>query len=236
MALPKIITATYDVTVPFINLKVKVRQMLVKEEKILLMAKQSEEKTEQINAIKQVVQNCLVTDKIDVDNIPFFATEYLFLKIRSFSVSNKAKAAFRDNEDSKIYNFDVELDKVELRRVEEQSNAVDLGGGISVLLKYPPTSLFTTKGVNNLADEKAFETILSKCIEKIFHNEEIYFPDDVTEEEMTEFINSIPSKSYEKIQAFFNSIPTLFYEIKYTNSMGTERTITMETLEDFFTF
>lgn len=236
MALPKITHPTFDVTIPITNRKVKVRPMLVKEEKILLMAKQSEDRADQLEAIKQVVQNCIVTDNISVDNIAFFETEFLFLKIRSASISSKGKAAYRDNEDEKIYNFDIDLDKVILKAQNEASPNIDIGGGIAITLSYPPTSVFTSKDFFALDDTKVFEHILTKCLNKIYQGDEAFDPKQAKPEELDEFINSIPSKSYEKIQEFFNSIPTLFYEIKYQNSKGTERTITLTTLDDFFTF
>lgn len=236
MALPKITHPTFDVTIPITNKKVKVRPMLVKEEKILLMAKQSEERSEQLEAIKQVVQNCIITDNVSVDNIAFFEMEYLFLKIRAASISSKGKAAYRDNEDNKVYNFDIDLDKVVLKSSAEVSPNIDLGGNIAIALSYPPTSVFTSKEFFTLDDSKVFEHIFTKCLNKIYQGDEAFDPKQATPEELAEFVNSIPSKSYEKIQEFFNAIPTLFYEIKYQNEMGTERTITLTTLDDFFTF
>lgn len=236
MALPKISTPTYDVSIPYSNRKIKYRPMTVKEEKILLMAKQSEERIEQLSSIKQVVQNCIITEKVNVENIAFFETEYLFLKIRGVSVSNKTTAIFKDNQDEKQYTFNIDLDKVTLKAPSESPNTIDLGDGISITLFYPPTSIFTSSGIDTMGEDKAFESILMKCVDKIYQGEEIFSTKDSTPEELVEFINSIPSKAFEKIQEFFNSIPTLFYEIKYTNSMGTERTITLTTLDDFFTF
>jgi hypothetical protein len=210
--------------------------MTVKEEKVLLMAKQSEDRLEQVSSIKQVVQNCIITEKVNVDNIAFFETEYLFLKIRGASVSNKAKAVFKDNQDEKQYSFDIDLDKVILNAPKDVPNTVDLGDGISITLSYPPTSIFIANNLAEMGDDKVFESILTKCIDKIYQGDSVFNPKDSTPEELVEFINSIPSKSFEKIQEFFNSIPTLFYEIKYTNSMGTERTIPLTTIDDFFTF
>lgn len=236
MALPKISYPTFDVTIPVTNRKIKVRPMLVKEEKILLMAKQSADKAEQLGTLKQVVQNCIVSEGISVDNIAFFECEYLFLKIRAASISTKAKAAYRDNEDNKVYNFEIDLDKVTLQPDSAPEMSIDLGGGIAMTLTYPPTSVFTTKGFFDLSDDAVFETVLTSCISKIYEGEKVYNPKDASPEEMEEFVSSIPSKNYEKIREFFDSIPSLFYEIKYKNANGTERTITMRTLDDFFTF
>jgi hypothetical protein len=210
--------------------------MLVKEEKILLMAKQSEDKAEQLGALKDVVQSCIVSDNISVDKIAFFECEYLFMKIRAASISSKAKAAYRDNEDNKVYNFEIDLDQVTLQPASAPETSIDLGGSIAMTLTFPPTSVFTTKGFFDLGDDETFETVLVACISKIFEGEKVFNPKDATPEELKEFVSSIPSKTYEKIREFFDSIPTLFYEIKYKNANGTERTITLRTLDDFFTF
>jgi len=115
MALPKITHPMFDVIIPSTKTKIKIRPMLVKEEKILLMAKNGEEETEILAAVNQVVNNCIITDGIDVDKLALFDVEYLFVKIRAVSVSNVSKVSYKDNEDEKIYDFEVDLNNVEVK-------------------------------------------------------------------------------------------------------------------------
>ena len=234
--LPKLSHPTFDVIIPTTKEKVKVRPMLVKEEKILLIAKQSDDRAEQLNAIKQVCNNCIVTPNVKVDDLAFVDMEYLFLKIRSFSISNKVKVSYRDNEDEKVYNFELDFDKVETKQETESNPVIDLGDNISLVLRYPPVSVYTDKSFFNLEDDKVFETILLSSMTKIFENDKAYDCKSVQKAELLEFINSIPAKQYEKIQEFFNSVPTLYYAIEYKNEKETERKIELRTLEDFFTF
>jgi hypothetical protein len=236
MALPKLSHPTFDIKLPSNGEKIKCRPMLVKEEKLLLMAKQSGERLDQLNALKQVVTNCVVSDKFDVEKIPFVDMEYMFLKIRELSVSAIAKASFRDNGDDKVYDFDIDLSKVEVKADDQASPSVDLGDGVTVVLKYPTVEVYTTKKFFDLKEEDVFEYVLSKSIDKIFEGDKMYDMKLVSDKELKEFIESIPSKHYEKIQQFFQNAPTLYYKIEYENSNGEKRTIELKTLDDFFTF
>ena len=169
--LPKLSQPTFDVVIPTTKQTIKVRPMLVKEEKILLMAKQSDDRADQLNAIKQVCNNCMVTPNVKVDDLAFVDMEYLFLKIRSYSISNKTKASYRDNEDEKVYNFEIDFDKVEVKQDTESNPVIDLGDNISLVLRYPPVSVYTDKEFFNLSDDKVFtksflEKLIVFCSEK----------------------------------------------------------------------
>lgn len=236
MALPKLSHPTFEVKLPSNNEKLKCRPMLVKEEKILLVAKQSGERLDQLNAIKQVVTNCVVSDKFNIDTMPFVDMEYLFLKIRELSVSSTAKASFRDNGDDKVYDFDIDLTKVEVKADDQVSPSIDLGEGVTVVLKYPSVAVYTAKQFFDLKEEEIFEYVLMKSIDKIFEGDKMYDMKMVSDKELKEFIESIPSKHYEKIQQFFQNAPTLYYKIEYENSNNEKRTIELKTLDDFFTF
>lgn len=236
MALPKLSHPTFDIKLPSNGQSIKCRPMLVKEEKLLLMAKQSGERLDQLNALKQVITNCVITDKFDCNTIPFVDMEYMFLKIRELSVSSTAKASFRDNGDDKVYNFDIDLSKVEVKTDEQLSPSIDLGNDVTIVLKYPSVEVYTQKRFFDLKEEEIFEYVLSKSIEKIFEADKVHDMKLVSEKELKEFIESIPSKHYEKIQQFFEKAPTLYYKIEYENSKGDKRTIELKTLDDFFTF
>lgn len=237
MSLPKIKHPTFDITIDLTSRKVKIRPMLVKEEKILLMAKQSDDRQEQLNAIRQVVTNCVVSE-IDCNQLSLFEIEYIFIKIRSLSISSKAKVAYRDSEDDKVYSFEVDLDKVQLIQKSDKpaSNVVNLDGSVVIVLKYPPISLYTQGNFFDLNDEQVFDAVVAGSIDKIYDSQQTYDLSTTSEQELKEFIDQIPAEQYQQIQQFFNDIPTLDYKIDYTNSKGTKRTITLSTLDDFFTF
>jgi len=234
MALPKIQQPLFDCTIPTTKKKVKVRPMLVKEEKILLIAKQAADRADYLNAIKQVVNNC-VTDSINIDQLTLADIEYLFTKIRANSIGNVVKVSYKDLEDEKDYDFEIDLNKVEITPLPE-TNKFEIAPGIYISLRYPPVTLFTNSDMLNLQEDEAFEATMIACLDKIFEGDKIHNCADSSKEELKEFIDSIPAKAFEDLQKFFAATPTLFYDIKYTNSKGTERTIPLRSLEDFFTF
>jgi len=231
--LPKIEHPTFEVTIPSIKTKIRMRPMLVKEEKILLMAKQSESRKEVLDAIKQIVNNCTVSDA-KLDKITLFDLEYLFIKLRSASISNIAKVSYRDNEDDKVYDFEVDLEKLELT-TSDKSNVVELPG-YQLTLRYPPLSMYVEEGFFDLDDGAVFDRILAASLDKIFEGDTAFSVDSASKEEIQAFVDSIPAKYYTNIRNFFLDAPHFSHEIRYTNSKGTERVIKMTTLDDFFIF
>lgn len=235
--LPKLKTPLFDVNIPSLNKKVKARPMTVKEEKLLLMAKQSGERLDQLKAILQVINNCLQAKDVVVEELCFYDLEYLFLKIREQSISGKSKVAYRDNEDEKIYNFDIDFEDIEIKKPEKEvKNIVELEDDISMVLKYPAASLYISEEFFKLEETEIFEYILLNSIDKICQGETIYNRKTMDIKELKEFIETIPSKKYEEIQEFFDNVPSLYYKIEYTNEKGTKREIELKSIDDFFTF
>lgn len=233
--LPKIQSPIFDVIIPSTQKKIKIRPMLVKEEKILLMAKQSRDKKDILNSVIQIVNNCIVTSDINIEKLALFDIEYLFLKIRAVSISNVASVSYKDNEDEKIYKFDIDLDKIEVDK-PKINNVVNIGSNLSLVLRYPQTAIYLEDGFFDLPEDKLFDKILASSIDKIFEGEKVYTADGSSKEEIQEFIDSIPAKEYTTIREFLVNTPSINYEIKYTNQKGTERIIKLTTLDDFFTF
>jgi hypothetical protein len=236
--LPKISHPTIDVNVPSLKKKIRLRPMLVKEEKILLFAKESKDESDIFTAIKQVVNNCIVTPNTNVNEFTIFDLEYLFLKIRSFSISNISNVSYIDNEDQKVYDFQINLEKIEVSYPESISNTIKIDDKISVQLKYPSAKLYDDKqmllkseNLNELVDY-----VIKSCIDKIFVGDEIHDIKNASEKELDEFLESLPIKAYDNIKDFFNNTPSLKYEIDYKNSLGNDRKIILSTLNDFFTF
>ena len=234
--LPKLSQPTFDVVVPTTKQKLKIRPMIVKEEKILLIAKQSDDKIEQFNAIRQICTNCIVSPSVDLGNFALVDLEYIFLKIRGFSISNKASVSYKDNEDEKVYTFEVDFDKVDIKQQESVQPVIQLSDGVSIQLRYPPVSLYADGSFFQLEDQQLFDRILLSSVVKIFQNDSVFDCSTIPQDELIEFINNIPAKYYQQFQQFFNSAPELHYVIEYTNSKQTPRKIELRTLDDFFIF
>lgn len=231
MALPKISTPILSFVIPSTQEIKKFRPFLVKEEKILLLAQQGED-NDSLTALKQVITNCC-HDTIDVDKLTTFDIEYLFLKLRSKSVNNVVKLRYRDKEDDKIYDFEVNLDEVEIKIDPEHSNKIQINEELGMIMKYPDVNLTTAIGQVETADD-LFTKVVVYCIDSIYDKEKVYSPAEYTEEELIEFIDQLDHATFEKIQKFFDTMPKLYHELKYTNEMGNDRTIRLESVKDFF--
>jgi len=233
--LPKIAHPTFDATVPSTKKKIRIRPMLVKEEKILLMAKTSKDDTDIFTAIKQVVNNCIITPGIDIDEFTIFDLEFLFIKLRSASVSNLAKVSYVDKEDEKVYEFEVNLDKVTVEFPEDVKNAIKITDDIIITMKYPSAKLFENKDFLNIENQEAYiDFLLFSCVDKIYQGDNVLDLKTFSKEELNEFIDNLSISSFDNIKNFFNKMPFIKYEIEYKNSLGNERKILLSNLNDFF--
>lgn len=235
--LPKIDNPTYQLNVPSTKKTVRFRPFLVKEEKILLMARESDNPADILHAIKQIVNNCGTDPSFDVDKLSLFDLEYLFLKIRAFSVDNKVKVSYRDLEDDKVYDFEVDLNDVEVNfpKNKKDANVIKITDRSGVILKYPPATLYDDQEFLNLDKDYMFELIL-RCIDKIYYEEEVYEAKDYRKEELSEFVENLSVKIFEEIQSFLLTTPKIEYKISYKNALGNEREIVLSSLNDFFTW
>lgn len=236
MALPKIEYPTFDLTLPSSKEVIKLRPFLVKEEKILLSAMQGEDSEEILNSILQVVNNCIITEGVDVEQLATIDLEYIFIRLRARSVNNIISLTYRDLEDEKRYDVEVDLDKVEIIYSEENNNKIEVNDTIGFYLKPPKSNIadkITSDGdIKDSTD--LFFSILKNCIETIYDSDNVYQVSDTPVEELNEFLQSLDVKTFTKIQKYFATLPKLHYEVKYTNSLGNERTITLNSLNDFF--
>jgi hypothetical protein len=234
MALPKISHPMFDVVIPSNGKKIKMRPMVVKEEKILLMAKFSEDETDIFNAIKQVVNNCIVDD-VDIDKLAIFDVEYLFIKLRSFSVENSVKVHYQDLDDGEVYDFEVDLDSVEVNFPQNIENKVMITEDTGVKLKYPAARLYDNKDFMKETNlEKQMDTLVVESIDMIFDGDEVYKSTDYKKEELEEWVADLPIPVYNKIEEFLENSPSVKHTIKYTNKNGIEREIVLNKLADFF--
>lgn len=235
MSLPQIDHPLVDLVIPSTKQKTKCRPMLVKEEKILLMAKQSDVPTDIFNAIYQIVNNCIVDKKTNIEKLALFDIEYLYLKIRAFSVNNIARQRYIDNDDQNEYEFEVDLDKVEMKYPENVDKNIKVNDKITIIMKYPPSSLYSDKKI--LANQDTIDTTLMiSCIDKICEGDKMHDVKDSEKDQFEEFIDNLPIHVSNKIKEFVNNLPTLYHEIKYTNKKGDERVIKLASVIDFFIF
>lgn len=234
MSLPKLSFPTFELTLPSTKQVVKYRPFLVKEEKILLIAQSSEDPSQILNAVKQVLNNCIISEDIDVNSLTTFDIEYMFIKIRAKSVNNIINLTYKDNEDDQKYTFEVDLDEIEVKEFPGHTNKVALENNDYVLLKYPGPDI--AKAVLDSAEEAdVFFKIIVNCIDKIFIGGVEYDASKYSEEELDEFLQSLNVSTFKNFQEFFDTMPRLYHELKYTNSNGNERVIKLTNLNDFFT-
>jgi hypothetical protein len=232
MPLPKIDQPLFDMTIPSTGKKIIFRPFLVKEEKILLIAQQSGNDSEIIRAIKQILNNC-IQDEIDLDTFAIFDLEYAFLKLRAKSVNNVVKLAYRDTEDDEVYNFELDLDAIEIEMPEKINSKIVITDEVGMTMKYPSASI--TDKMTNFDNEVDLMTFfIVNCIDTIYDEENVYVANDFSGEEISEFLDGLDVKSFEKIREFFESVPRLYHKIEYTNSIGNERSIELTSLKDFF--
>lgn len=233
MALPKIDRPIFELTLPIINEKVKMRPYLVKEEKILLMAQQSQDVQQIILATKQVINNCIVEGDINVDNIPNFLIEWIILQLRIQSVGNIVELKYKDNEDDKSYEFQVDLNEVKVIEPENHTDAFEITPEIGVMMKYPTIEIFNGLDLEKDIIDFGVDVIIH-CIDKVFTEDEIINFHEHTIEEKVEFLDQFNRQELEQLVSFFETIPYVAYDITYTNSLGNERIIELRSLEDFF--
>lgn len=232
MPLPKIDQPLFDMTIPSTKKKITFRPFLVKEEKILLVAQQSGNDSEIIRAIKQILNRCVQED-LDLDSLAIFDLEYMFLKLRSKSVNNVVKLSYRDTEDGEVYNFELDLDTIEVQMPEKINSKIEINETVGMTMKYPTASI--TDRMKNFDNEVDLMTFfIVNCIDTIYDDDNVYVAADFSEEEITEFLDRLDVKSFEKIREFFESIPRLYHKIEYTNSIESKRSIELSSLKDFF--
>ena len=234
MRLPVIQHPVFSLTLPSTQQVIHFRPFLVKEEKILLVAQSSGDQADVLRAVKQVITNCITDDNVNVDNFTTYDLEYFFIKLRSKSIQNIIKLVYRDNEDNQLYDVQVNLEEVEVKRGSDVSDTFVISDDLSIKLRHPRIEIVNQ--AENLEEGVDFNFfIIQSCIDKIVTKEAAYDPSQYSKEELAEFIETLPAPAYQHIQQYIDSMPKIEHEIKYTNSTGREVKIVLRTLTDFFT-
>ena len=236
MALPKLTTPTYELEIPSTDEKIKYRPFLVKEEKILMMALESKSSGDITQAVKDIVSECTF-NKVNIDLMPMFDVEYIFLNIRSKSVGEVSKLRILCPDDKKTY-ADVELDlnEVNVQVGEDHTNKIELGNGMGMIMKYPSIDSFKDSGIRDINASNMLE-VISTCILQIYEDEgkKVYDSKDQTSKELTDFIEQLNTKQFKDVQKFFDTMPKLKHEITVKNpKTKVESKITLSGLNDFF--
>ena len=231
--LPVIQHPIFNINVSSLKKEYKFRPFLVKEEKLLLMAKESQSETDIFTVIKQIVQNCSLDPKLEVNKLTIFDLEYIFLRLRSVSVDNIVKINFKDFEDSKVYEFDVNIDEISVKFPKKTENTVKINSKTGIIMKYPSASLYGDQDFLNLEKDHLFELII-RCVDKIYDGEEVYEAKNFSKKDIESFLENLSVKVFEQVQAFLTSTPKLEYVIDYKNSLGNDRKIVLNKLSDFF--
>lgn len=233
--LPKIDHPIFKIKIPSTQKDHSFRPLLVKEEKILLMAKESGNSSDIFTAIKQVVTNCSLDKNLDINKLAIFDLEYIFLKIRAFSVDNIVKIGYRDPEDEEIYNFEVDLNEIKVVFPEKKIETVKINDTVGLILKYPSASLYEDKDFLQTENNHYFELIL-RCVDKIYQGDELYEVKDISRQELESFIENLNVNVFKQVNEFLINTPKIQHTIKYKNKKGSDREIFLSSLNDFFTW
>ena len=238
MPLPKIATPTYQLELPSSGKTVTYRPFLVKEEKVLVIALESEDNKQITNAIKAVLKSCVQTKGIKVEQLPTFDIEYLFLNIRGKSVGEELEVNIicPDDGETSVPVY-VSLDEIEIYKEKGHTNKINLDDNLMMEMKYPSLDEFIKNNFDfneeNQMDQ-SFQLIAS-CIDKIYSEEEVWATADCTKKEVNEFLESMNSGQFKEIEKFFETMPKLKHDIKVKNpKTGVESDVVLEGLASFF--
>ena len=232
MALPKIVTPTYELEIPSSKEKITYRPFLVKEEKILLLAEESEKDSEMLLALKQIINNCTY-EKVEVEKLPMFDLEYIFLQIRAKSVGEVVDLKLLCEDDGETYaDVRVNLDEVDVEFTEGHSNSIQLTDEVGIIMSYPQINMMDLS--SDSGTENVFE-IIKNSINQITEGETVYERADFTEKDINEFLDSLTTEHFKLIQEFFETMPRLRHEVKFKNPKTKKQNkITLEGLNSFF--
>lgn len=232
MALPILSTPTYELTVPSNKKKIKYRPFLVKEEKVLLLALESEDDKEIANAMKGLIKSCVLTKGIDPDELATFDVEYIFLNIRGKSIGETIDVKVVCPDDGKTQiTTQIPIDKIKVRFTKGHTNQIQISDDLWVEMKYPNID---SLAIQEETVEDTFK-LVSKSIKKIYNTEDVWDSSTTTEDEFMTFIESMNSKQFSKIQEFFTTMPSLKHTVKIRNpNTKVQSEYTIEGLSNFF--
>ena len=236
MALPKIDVPTYELAVPSTDEKIKYRPFLVKEEKVLLIAMESGEAEDMLQAVKDIVNECTF-NKLKLGSMPMFDVEYIFLNIRAKSVGEVSKLKVLCQDDGETYaDIEIDLNEIDVQVDKGHTNKIELTDEMGVIMRYPTIDSFSKAGISDITAENMLDVIVA-CIDKIYDKkgEEVYDSKDSSKKELMDFVEGMNTTQFQDVQAFFDSMPKLRHEITVVNpKTKVENVVALSGLNDFF--
>ena len=238
MPLPKIATPTYELELPSTGESIQFRPFLVKEEKVLVLALESEDTKQITTAIKAVIKSCVQTKGIKVEALPTFDIEFLFLNIRGKSVGEKIEVNIicPDDETTEV-PVSIDLDEIRVQKNDEHTRQIKIDDTLMMEMKYPSLDQFIKNNFdfeNKNAMDQSFDLIAS-CVDKIYSEDDVWAADDCSKKELKDFLEQMNSSQFKGIETFFETMPKLSHKIKVTNpNTKVESEVVLEGLASFF--
>tara|TARA_Y100000114_G_scaffold30264_1_gene25898 strand:- start:2564 stop:3280 length:717 start_codon:yes stop_codon:yes gene_type:complete len=237
MPLPKISTPTYELVLPSSNKKIKYRPFLVKEEKILIIALESQDQKQIANAVKSIIASCILSRGIKVEKLSTFDIEYLFLNIRGKSVGEDIEVMVTCPDDGKTQvPMSINIDSIQIKKSDDHNPDIKLDDQFTLRMRYPSLSEFIKSNftAEDLKVDDTFDLIAS-CVDQVYSEEESWTQEDCTKKELTEFIEQLNSAQFKDIEKFFDTMPKLSHTVKVMNpNTKVESEIVLEGLQNFF--
>ena len=240
MPLPTIATPTYELILPSTGKKIKYRPFLVKEEKVLILALESQDQSEITNAVKDVLKKCIMTRGIKVDSLPTFDIEYIFLNIRAKSIGESIKVVVKCPDDGVTeVPVTIYVDEIEVSKPEGHTTDIVLDKTMTLRMKYPSLSQFIESNFDvSMTPEETVEKtfkVIADCMDTVFTAEDAWEAKDYTVKERLAFIEQLNSKQYKDVERFFSTMPKLSHSVEVENpNTGVKNTVVLEGLADFF--
>jgi len=239
MPLPKINTPTYELTLPSNGKKIKYRPFLVREEKVLIMALETEDIKQVTNAVVEILSECILTKGVSINNLATFDIEYLFLNIRAKSVGETVEVNIICPDDNKTsVPVKIDIDSIKVIKDKKHKSTVKLDDALSLKLKYPSLDQFIDSNFEVGDDKTNINSTLSmitKSIEMIYNEDESWNASDSTQKELDDFVDQLNTKQFTAIETFFATMPKLSHRVKVTNpKTNVESTVILEGLASFF--
>ena len=239
MPLPKISAPTYELVLPSSGKKVKYRPFLVREEKILIMALESEDTKQITTAIKDVLSTCILSRGIKIDKLATFDIEYLFLNVRAKSVGETVEVNVTCPDDGKTQvQMEIDIDSIKIQRDPEHTNIIKLDDNLSIQMNYPSLNQFIETNFDTNIDQSQVDQsleVIMTCIGQVYNQDEAWEASECTKKELKDFVESMNSKQFKEVENFFSTMPKLTHNIKVTNpETKVESTVVLEGLASFF--
>jgi len=239
MPLPKITTAEYELKLPSSGKTIKYRPFLVKEEKILILSLESEDRKQITSAVKQVLKECVLTKGVTIGHLPSFDIEYLFLNVRAKSVGETIDLVVTCGDDGTTeVPVTVPIDEIKVIKSDDHSQDIELSDGYTVRMRYPSLQQFIENNFTEVEGEdlvdKSFDMV-ANTIDMVYNDEEMFSASECTKKELKEWVETLTSAQFQKIEKFFETMPKLTHTLKVVNpNTKKENTVVLEGLSDFF--